>query len=62
MAVSPLDIAITIRIPKTLKADLDKLKDYENDTNYTRMSFNSLVVKALAEYCNNHLGAITPSK
>lgn len=62
MAVNPLDIAITIRIPKTLKNDLDRLKDYENDTNYTRMSFNSLVVKALAEYCNNHLEEITPSK
>ena len=62
MPISPLDMAITIRIPKTLKNDLDRIKDYENNANYTRMRFNSLVVKALAEYCNNHLEEITPSK
>ena len=62
MSISPHDVPITIRMPKTLKRDLEKLKDYENSVNYTRLSFNSMVVKALAEYCNNHLGDITPSK
>ena len=38
------DTAITIRIPKNLKTQLDKIKDIE------QRSFNNLVNVALADY------------
>ena len=51
------DTAITIRIPKTLKAELDKIKDKE------QRSFNNLVVVALTKYVSNYsTEKDTPSK
>ena len=56
--VKSSDTAITIRIPKTLKSQLDKIKDIE------QRSFNNLVNVALVDYVlrYNTEGKDTPSK
>lgn len=42
------DTAITIRIPKTLKSQLDNIKEIE------QRSFNNLVCVALTDYVNKY--------
>nr|DAE02644.1 MAG TPA: hypothetical protein [Siphoviridae sp. ctTwu10] len=56
--VKASDASITIRIPKTLKAQLDKIKEIE------QRSFNNLVVVALSDYVlrYNEEKKDTPSK
>lgn len=48
MPVKSSDVSITIRIPKNLKMQLDKIKDIE------QRSFNNLINVALSDYVTRY--------
>ena len=60
--ISKDDIQVTIRISRTLKADLEKIIKHRNQTDYERTSFNGLCVKLLAEYARNNIGDVPPEE